>query len=105
MDKSYSFEVLENLTPFVILVFLRVTQGKKEDIKHYFLKLFGLLFVKGHKIESQENIKEIWYWCSFLGYTHLPLFNKVNIRNITDYRSSVTHINSPKLPHKLTNML
>ena len=58
MDKSYSFEVLENLTPFVILVFLRVTQGKKEDIKHYFLKLFGLLFVKGHKIESQENIKK-----------------------------------------------
>ena len=35
-------------------------------------------------------------WCSFVGYTDLPLFSKVNTWNITEHRSSATHINSPK---------
>ena len=40
VDKSYSFEVLEDLTPFLILVFFRVTQWKKEDInKTTYLKV------------------------------------------------------------------
>ena len=36
-------------------------------------------------------------WCNFVGYTHLPLFSKVDTWNIKEYRSSATYINSPKL--------
>ena len=35
-------------------------------------------------------------WCSFVGYTHLPLFSKLDIWNIKKYRISATYINSPK---------
>ena len=39
--------------------------------KQHFLQLFGLLFVKGHKIESQENIKEQFDIGVYLPVTHI----------------------------------
>ena len=37
----------------------------------YFLRLVGLLYVKGHKIESQENIKEEFDIGVVLWFTHI----------------------------------
>ena len=45
---------------------------------------------------SRNILKRNLIWCSFVGYTHLPIFSKVNTWNIREYRSSGTYINSPK---------
>ena len=39
--------------------------------QQHFLQLFGLLLVKGHKIESQENIKEKFDISELLWVTHI----------------------------------
>ena len=45
----------------------------KEEVnkKQHFLQLFCLLFLKGHKIESQENIKEKFDIGVLLWVTHI----------------------------------
>ena len=65
------------------------------------------MFVKGHKIESQKNIKEKFDVGVVLSVTHIYHYSiKLTLKvPLIIYRGSVTHINSPKLPLKLTDML
>ena len=76
---------------------MKETGGKQffYSFKH-FLQLHSLLFVKGHKIESQENIKEKSDIGVVLWVTSIYHYSTKSTRD--DYRSSLTHINSPKLP-------
>ena len=71
------------------------------------MQLVGLLFVKGHKIESQENIKENFDVGVVLRVTHIYHYSiKLTLKvPLIICKSSVTHINSPKLPLKLTDMI
>ena len=50
-------------------------RGGKQK-KQYFLQLFGLLFVKGHKIKSLENVKEKFGIDEVLWVTHIYHYSK-----------------------------
>ena len=89
-------------------VFLLHSEIKRKQTKqHYCLHLVGLLFVKVHKIESQENINEkfdigVVLWVIHIYHYSLKLTPKLSL---VIYRNSVTHMNSLKLQLKLTDML
>ena len=88
-------------------VFVWVTQWKKEEVNKtavFLVVIWFTVYGGWQNWISREYKREIWYWCSFVGYVHLPLFNKVNTWNRSS-RSCVTHVKSPKLPLKLTDML
>ena len=73
VDKSYFAEFSENLTTFVIeSIFVGyATKERGGKPKQHFLQLLGLLFVKGCKIEAQENIKEKFGIVVLLWVTHI----------------------------------
>ena len=68
------------------------------------MQLFGLLFVKGYKIKSLENIKEKFGIDEVLWVTHIYHYSKKLTLKISDYRNSATHGNRPKLPLVITDM-
>ena len=58
MNKSYCDEVSQNLTTSVTeCIFVSYTRERRDKQTITFLVVTWLLFVKGHKIESQRNIK------------------------------------------------
>ena len=58
MNKSYCDEVSQNLTTSVTeCIFVGYTRERRDKQTITFLVVTWLLFVKGHKIESQRNIK------------------------------------------------
>ena len=74
MNKSYQDEVSDNLTTFATVGNAR--RERRCNKKEHLLQLLGLLFVKGHKIEFQRNIKTNLNLRSFVGYTHSLLFSQ-----------------------------